>query len=97
MLPMWSKTCKHNPKVLGVANAFTAGVFVSIAFVHIMPEQVLLYNTYRQEEDPDRDLSEVYLFPVPELCLFCGYTLILTVDKVFFDAHGLLAKSEGEL
>jgi hypothetical protein len=35
------------------------------------------------------------LFPVPELCLFCGYTLILTVDKVFFDAHGLLAKSDG--
>ena len=33
---------------------------------------------------------------MPELCLFCGYTLILTVDKVFFDAHGLLSSSEKE-
>jgi zinc transporter ZupT len=88
---MWSTSCKHNPKVLGVANAFTAGVFVAIAFVHILPEQVLAYNEYKQRENPDVDLTDVYLFPVPELCLFCGYTLILTVDKVFFDAHGLLA------
>jgi len=31
---------------------------------------------------------------VPELMLFCGYTLILTIDKVFFDTHGLLAKND---
>jgi hypothetical protein len=28
--------------------------------------------------------------------LFIGYTLILTVDKVFFDAHGLLASPKGD-
>jgi hypothetical protein len=33
--------------VLGIANAFTGGVFVAIAFVHIMPEQVMAYNEYR--------------------------------------------------
>lgn len=31
---------------------------------------------------------------MPELCLFCGYTLILALDKVFLDTHGMLAKDE---
>jgi len=43
---------------------------------------------------PDR--KELYLFPLPEFCLFMGYTLILTIDKVFFDAHGLLGKSQSK-
>jgi len=38
ILPILVKGCKSSPSVLGVANAFSGGVFISIALMHIMPE-----------------------------------------------------------
>jgi len=38
--------------------------------------------------------ANLYLFPIPEFFLFVGYTLILTIDKVLFDAHGILGKGK---
>ena len=29
------------------------------------------------------------IFPLPELLIFCGYTIILLIDKVLFDTHAL--------
>tara|TARA_B110000285_G_C14621123_1_gene379188 strand:+ start:29 stop:259 length:231 start_codon:yes stop_codon:yes gene_type:complete len=40
--------------------------------------------------------ANLTLFPLPEFCLFMGYTLILTIDKVLFDTHGLLGKSSSK-
>jgi hypothetical protein len=40
--------------------------------------------------------ANLTLFPLPEFCLFIGYTLILTIDKVLFDTHGLLGKSSNK-
>jgi len=38
MMPYWSSKCRKNPKILGIGNAFAAGVFIGIAFLHILPE-----------------------------------------------------------
>jgi hypothetical protein len=38
MLPSWSANFKNSPKKMGLANALAGGVFVSIAFIHILPE-----------------------------------------------------------
>jgi zinc transporter ZupT len=40
LIPTWSRTCRESPKILGIANSFAAGVFLAIAFVHILPEEV---------------------------------------------------------
>jgi len=37
-LPVKWKRFRESPKILGVANAFAGGIFVSIALMHIMPE-----------------------------------------------------------
>lgn len=39
LIPTWSRSCRENPKVLGIANSFAAGVFLAIAFAHILPEE----------------------------------------------------------
>jgi len=77
--PTWSKGCRESPKILGIANSFAAGVFLAIAFVHILPEEAgnweeLGYNTP---------------FPLPYFLMFMGYTMILIIDKVMFDTHAL--------
>jgi len=38
LIPVYSKTFKESPTALGIANAFSGGVFVAIAMMHIMPE-----------------------------------------------------------
>ena len=38
MIPVKSVKFRESSKILGVANAFAGGVFISIAFMHIMPE-----------------------------------------------------------
>ena len=38
MIPIKSKTFRESPRILGVANAFSGGVFLAIALMHIMPE-----------------------------------------------------------
>ena len=39
VLPIKSKKFKESPTVLGIANAYSGGVFLAIALMHIMPEQ----------------------------------------------------------
>ena len=39
LIPVYSKSFQESPKVLGIANAFSGGVFLAIALMHIMPEQ----------------------------------------------------------
>ena len=43
LLPVKCKAFSNSPAVLGIANAFSGGVFISIATMHIMPEQTDSY------------------------------------------------------
>ena len=85
MFPTWSTRCRKNPKVMGIANAFAGGVFLGIAIMHITPEEIAAWDKMRGPKDK--------IFPLPEFLLLAGYTLILVVDKVLFDTHGMF---EGE-
>ena len=88
--------------VLGIANAFSGGVFIAIAFMHIMPEQTSSYASYRQSKDDDDkmvygqnplrddDDDDDDYFPLPFLLVVLGYTFILLIDKVIFDTHSLV-------
>ena len=77
-MPIWSKTCRTSPKILGIANSFAAGVFLAIALVHVLPEEIEGWADWCGTEE---------VFPLPEVLCFVGYTLILVLDKVAFDSH----------
>lgn len=79
--PTWSAGCRENPKILGIANSFAAGVFIAVALVHILPEEAEMWADMNPDTDP--------LFPLPYFLMFLGYTLILIIDKVMFDTHAL--------
>ena len=92
MFPTWSAGCRENPKILGIANAFAGGVFLAIAFTHIAPEEIEAWNTLPINTHTDSDGDVVMndkVFPLPELLIFTGYTIILILDKVLFDTHAL--------
>jgi zinc transporter 1/2/3 len=79
IIPVKCKYFKESPKVLGIANAFSGGVFISICLMHIMPEQTEHFN----------DLEYDTKLPLPFLFLISGYILILVLDKVLFDTHSV--------
>ena len=47
LAPMKIKGCNSNPKILGIANSFSGGVFLAIAFCHILPEAANLYYYHK--------------------------------------------------
>lgn len=90
MIPTWSSNCRESPKILGIANSFAGGVFLAIALMHIMPEMI---ETWSEELNPGAEK----LFPLPELLVFVGYTIILVIDKVLFDTHALFDNDHGHV
>ena len=81
IIPSKNRRFRTSPLILGIANAFSGGVFLAIAFMHIMPEEIEDYNELMKEENVEDP------FPLPYLLLFIGYTFILVIDRVLFDAH----------
>lgn len=47
LIPMKWKRCRNNERALGLANTFSGGVFLAIAFIHLIPETAALYYEYK--------------------------------------------------
>lgn len=94
ILPNLIPWCKKSTNLLGIANAFSGGVFLAIAFMHILPEVSRDYNTLmtkdKNEMYGDGDDEEKEYFPLPFALAFAGYAFILLIDKVIFDTHSLV-------
>lgn len=87
VIPVKVKSFRESPKILGIANAFSGGVFLAISLMHIMPEQSENYDSLGEEGEISENLAN---FPMPYLLLVSGYTLILVIDRVLFDSHDIL-------
>jgi hypothetical protein len=61
-------------------------VFLAIALIHILPEEV---GIYYNEIHPDEDV-----FPLPYFLMWAGYTIILVIDKVLFDTSALFKEND---
>src|SRR5688572_1293471 len=69
VLPLKIKSCRDSQKFLSLASAFSGGVFLAMALIHILPEAVESYYNDVKEGDTGA-------FPLPYLLVFCGYTLV---------------------
>jgi len=80
LVPLRSKTISNNKLALSLANAFSGGVFLSLAFTHLIPE-----CTHGFAANP-----KVWPEAAPYGFILAGYLLIFFVEKVAFDAHDIL-------
>ena len=101
LAPIQIKRCRGNAKILGIMNTFSGGVFLAIAFAHILPEAGNLYYGSKLYERVEDDTSEVITknelkdiiedytgqFPLPFVFVVCGYAFILLIDRVIIDSH----------
>jgi solute carrier family 39 (zinc transporter), member 1/2/3 len=84
-LPLKSKKISaENKLALSLANAFSGGVFLSLAFGHLIPECV------RGFQSSSSSSANTWPEQAPYLLVLAGYMLIFFVEKVAFDAHEIM-------
>jgi len=84
LVPLRSKSFGENKLALSLANAFSGGVFLSLAFGHLIPECVEGFTS---------SLGH-YNEATPYMLVLSGYLLIFFVEKVAFDAHEIMHEME---
>lgn len=85
LLPLRSNKITSNKLALSLANAFSGGVFLSLAFGHLLPECV---------EGFHHSISGEFNEALPYMLVLGGYLLIFFVEKVAFDAHEIMHEME---
>ena len=85
LLPLRSEKITSNKLALSLANAFSGGVFLSLAFGHLIPECVEGFH-----HSVTGELNEA----MPYMIVLGGYLLIFFVEKVAFDAHEIMHEME---
>ena len=77
----------NSPLTLSLLNCFSGGIFLSMAFIHIIPESIEAWDEYSTEHNMERP------FPLSYVLIFVGYLLVLSVDRVL---AGWLLKISGK-
>jgi hypothetical protein len=76
LIPLKSKKISENKVALSLANSFSGGVFLSLAFGHLLPECAHGFNGMNEA--------------TPFMLALAGYMLIFFVEKVAFDTDSIL-------
>ena len=107
--PMKLKCCRSDKKIMGLINTFSGGVFLGLAFFHMIPETANLYYTKKLTTElqsfnttaglTNADIAIIVdnytsAFPLPFLIVVFGYAFILMVDRVVIDSHHHAIESE---
>jgi zinc transporter 1/2/3 len=82
LLPMKIRRFTESKTAIGMANAFSGGVFLSLAFGHMIP-----HAHHGMVELGFHDATPFYL-------TLGGYLLIFFVEKIMFDAHAIMHEAE---
>ena len=90
LIPKFSTRCQKSENALSMLNCFSAGIFLSMSLVHMMPEAAEIYLIWAAKERIERP------FPLPYIGFFMGYLLILGVDRVLAKACGASHSHGGE-
>ena len=77
---LWGK-CRDSENTLSLLNCFSAGIFLGMSLIHMMPESNEIYLIWAKNEGIER------AFPLPYVMFFVGYLLILAIDRVAARAY----------
>jgi hypothetical protein len=85
-------TCRRSTKILGLANAFSGGLFMGIALFHLLPESAENFEKHFEGNNLDSVWKRL---PTPFFIAFISYSLILFVEKIAFDSHSITEHDHG--
>ncbi|CAD8161037.1 unnamed protein product [Paramecium octaurelia] len=77
-LPFKSKTFRENKPLVSISQAFSGGLFLSVALLHLLPESQDKYETSQS----NGEMPKKELFPFPFLITILSFALILFIEKI---------------
>jgi hypothetical protein len=85
-LPFFSQLFNKGANAINLANCFSAGLLLSVALLHILPNaDDLLYQS--NDNVGGR-------FPWPFCCTIISYTFVLILEKSFIQSNACLASQK---
>jgi zinc transporter 1/2/3 len=78
VFPVCYKKFRTSNFWLGVANAFSGGLFLSAGLIHILPEAQASMEKFNKGKES---------FPWPFFAATASFSLVLFIDKVLFNNH----------
>jgi len=78
LIPMRMPRFTENTVAVSIANAFSGGIFLSLAFGHLLPDSVEAFH------------SSDFSHTLPYFLSLFGYMLIFFIEKIAFNAHYLI-------
>lgn len=88
LIPHKCEACRKSVYPLSFLNCFSAGIFISIAFVHVLPDTTEEYMEWAETEGYNE------AFPLPTFMAMIGYVFILLIDKVIARAYHIDEEKE---
>lgn len=96
--PFWIKGLKTNNRLIGAANSFAGGIFLSVALIHTIPDAMELWSSgHESEEEGEEDHSTAEEhghsdeFPWVTFTALCSFCIILLIDRIIIKhshSHG---------
>lgn len=90
ILPIKLPAFRSNKKLLSFSNCFSGGLFLAIGLVHLLPEAVEAF------EDKESTDDHGHSFPWAYFITICSFSVILLIDKVFFNTADQLDNEESK-
>ena len=90
ILPIKVKRCRESKTFMSMANAFSGGLFLAIALVHILPEVIEQYNDLMKKDEDVKVGLEIPLH------LQAGALLVQHLSHFHLLLNGTLFDSESE-
>lgn len=87
LFPILNAKFKGNLTLMGLANSFSAGLFLAAGLFHILPDSVEVFEKATKENGRGEDEDS---FPWPYLCLVLSFSLVFLVDKVLLNSHEMM-------
>lgn len=75
LIPKACGACLKNQYPLSFLNCFSAGIFLAMALIHVMPEAINTYEGWACSQKIENP------FPLPYLLYLVGYVFILIIDR----------------
>ena len=76
ILPKLFPTVARNKNVISFMNCFSAGIFLGMALIHVIPEGVEMYAHWSKTKKIEKP------FPLDYVLIFVGYLIVLGFDRV---------------
>ena len=68
-------SCCISKEPLSFLNCFAAGIFLSMALVHMLPEALEIHSSWAKKQKIDR------AFPIPVVIFIGGYLLVMAFER----------------